>query len=76
MDIANTPAHSFENLPGYDFSGKYFEVEKDLSVHFLDEGPADGEVVLCMHGEPSWSYLYRKIIPVFAAVGYRVLAPD
>lgn len=43
---------------------------------YLDEGPIDGDVVLCLHGEPSWSYLYRKMIPVFTAAGLRVVAPD
>jgi haloalkane dehalogenase len=47
-----------------------------LRVHYLDEGPADGEVVLLMHGEPSWSFLYRKMIPIFTAAGCRVIAPD
>ena len=45
-------------------------------MHYVDEGPKDGEIVLCLHGEPSWSYLYRKMIPVYVAAGYRVIAPD
>ena len=45
-------------------------------MHYLDEGPADVAPVLCMHGEPTWSYLYRHMIPVFTAVGHRVIAPD
>ena len=47
-----------------------------LRVHYLDEGPADGQPVLLMHGEPSWSYLYRHMIPVLATAGYRCVAPD
>ena len=45
-------------------------------VHYLDEGPRDGPAVLCLHGEPSWSFLYRKMIPVLTRAGYRVIAPD
>jgi haloalkane dehalogenase len=45
-------------------------------MHYLDEGPRDGEPILCLHGQPSWSYLYRKMIPILTAAGYRVLAPD
>ena len=47
-----------------------------LRLHYVDEGPRDAPVILCMHGEPSWSYLYRKMIPVFVEAGYRVVAPD
>ena len=45
-------------------------------VHYLDEGPRDGRVVLCLHGEPSWSFLYRKMVPVLSSNGYRVIVPD
>ena len=45
-------------------------------VHYLDEGPRDGRVVLCLHGEPSWSFLYRKMVPVLSRKGYRVIVPD
>ena len=45
-------------------------------VHYLDEGPQEGPVVLCLHGEPSWSFLYRKMVPVLTQAGYRVIAPD
>ena len=45
-------------------------------VHYVDEGPQDGPVILCLHGEPSWSFLYRKMIPVLTRAGYRVIAPD
>lgn len=75
MDILRTPDERFANLPGYDFAPHYVEVE-GLRIHYVDEGPAGAAPVLLMHGEPSWSYLYRKMIPVFVAAGYRVLAPD
>ena len=48
----------------------------DLRIHHLDEGPADGPIVLCMHGQPVWSYLYRKMIPLLVNEGIRVIAPD
>jgi haloalkane dehalogenase len=75
-----TPDERFESLSGYPFAPHYVEVpdgEGDtLRVHYLDEGPADGETVLLMHGEPSWSYLYRTMIPVIVAAGLRAVAPD
>jgi haloalkane dehalogenase len=73
--ILRTPDARFENLPGYDFDPHYIEVG-DYRVHYLDEGPADGEIVLMLHGEPSWSYLYRKMIPVLTKAGYRSIVPD
>ncbi len=80
MDVLRTPDDRFENLPGYPFQPHYLDVPDgeggDLRVHYVDEGPADGQVVLCLHGEPSWSYLYRKMIPVFADAGLRAIAPD
>ncbi len=80
MHVIKTPDHCFENLDGYDLAPHYFEVEAEdkskLRVHYVDEGPRDGEIILCMHGQPSWSFLYRKMIPILTASGYRVLAPD
>lgn len=80
MTVLRTPDTQFENLPGFDFEPNYSEILDaelgPLRIHFLDEGPADGPVVLCLHGEPTWCYLYRKMIPVFTAAGMRVLAPD
>ncbi len=75
MKVLRTPEARFENLPGYDFAGHYAEVD-GLRMHYVDEGPPDGQVVLLLHGEPSWSYLYRKMIPPLAAGGLRVIAPD
>jgi len=80
MDVLRTPDDRFDNLPGYDFEPHYVEVPDgeggSLRVHYVDEGLRSGEVVLLMHGEPSWSYLYRSMIPILAEVGYRVVAPD
>ena len=80
MSVLRTPDSRFENLVGFPFAPHYLELQDPdlgpLRIHYLDEGPRDGEVVLCLHGEPSWSYLYRKMIPVFTAAGLRVLAPD
>jgi len=59
-----TPEDRFNNLPGYDFSPNYLEVGDGLRMHYVDEGAKDAPVVLLLHGEPSWSYLYRKMIPV------------
>jgi haloalkane dehalogenase len=70
-----TPEERFANLAQYPYVPHYTEVD-GLRIHHVDEGPADGPVVLMLHGEPSWSYLYRKMIPMFAQAGYRAIAPD
>ncbi|MBW1785518.1 MAG: alpha/beta fold hydrolase [Deltaproteobacteria bacterium] len=79
-DVLRTPEERFENLPGYPFSGNYIEDlpgYEGLRMHYADEGPDDAEgVFLCLHGQPTWSYLYRKMIPVFTGAGYRDVAPD
>jgi haloalkane dehalogenase len=75
MDILRTPDERFGNLPGYGFAPKYVDVE-GLRIHYVDEGSSAAEPVLMMHGEPSWSFLYRKMIPVLTAAGYRAIAPD
>ncbi|MBT8091871.1 MAG: haloalkane dehalogenase [Gammaproteobacteria bacterium] len=75
MSALRTPDQRFENLPGYDFIAHYAEID-GLRMHYVDEGPRDGAVVLLLHGEPSWSYLYRHMIPPLAAAGLRVVAPD
>ncbi|MCL4263715.1 MAG: haloalkane dehalogenase [Anaerolineae bacterium] len=72
MIILRTPDHHFENLPDFPFAPHYVTV-KDVRLHYLDEGA--GEIILCLHGQPSWSYLYRKMIPPLAA-HHRVIAPD
>ena len=76
MKILRTPDERFSNLPDYPFAPNYAELEPGLRMHYLDEGPRDGQVVLLLHGEPTWSYLYRKMIPVLAQAGLRVIAPD
>ena len=70
-----TPDERFQNLADYDFAPHYVEID-GLRMHYVDEGPADAAPILLMHGEPSWSYLYRKIIPALAEAGHRVIAPD
>jgi haloalkane dehalogenase len=80
MPVLRTPDDRFANLPGYDFAPNYATVEDvglgPLRLHYVDEGPRAGPPVLLMHGEPTWSYLYRRMIPPLAAAGARVLAPD
>lgn len=75
MEILRTPDERFNNLPGYDFAPHYVEVD-EVRIHYTDEGPEDAPPVLMLHGEPSWSYLYRKMIPIIADAGYRAIAPD
>lgn len=75
MDVLRTPDERFEGLPDFPFAPHYVEVES-LRMHYLDEGPSDGEVVLLLHGEPSWSYLYRTMIPVLVDAGLRAVAID
>jgi haloalkane dehalogenase len=76
MPILRTPDERFRDLPGYAFAPHYVDVEPGLRMHYVDEGPRDGAIVLMLHGEPSWSYLYRKVIPVVVAAGHRAIAPD
>jgi haloalkane dehalogenase len=76
MKVLRTPDECFADLPGYPFEPHYVEVADGLRVHHLDEGPADAAPVLLMHGEPSWSYLYRTMVPVLVAAGHRVVVPD
>jgi len=80
MEALRTPDERFESLPDFPFAPHYAEVPAgdgdNLRVHYLDEGPAAGPVVLLMHGEPSWSFLYRKMIPPLVAGGFRCVAPD
>ncbi|WP_306253527.1 haloalkane dehalogenase [Parvularcula sp. IMCC14364] len=74
-----TPEDRFENLPGWDFNPNYIDDlpgYEGLRMHYVDEGPADGVTFLCIHGEPSWSYLFRKMMPVFTAAGHRAVAVD
>jgi haloalkane dehalogenase len=76
MDALRTPDARFEGLPDYPFAPHWHTLRSGLRLHYVDEGPRIGSAVLMLHGEPSWSYLYRKMIPLFAAAGLRALAPD
>ncbi len=80
MKTLRTPDERFVGLPDYPFAPNYSEIDDTegdrLRVHYLDEGPADAAPVLLMHGEPSWSYLYRHMIPPLVAAGHRCIAPD
>jgi len=75
MKLLRTPDERFENLPDFPYEPRYLEVD-EIRIHYVDEGPKDTEVVLLMHGEPSWSFLYRYMIPIFMEDGYRTIAPD
>ncbi|HEV2169332.1 MAG TPA: haloalkane dehalogenase [Candidatus Binatus sp.] len=80
MKILRTPDQRFANLPDFPFKPNYREIKDAdaaaIRIHYLDEGPATADPVLLMHGEPSWCYLYRKVIPPLAAKGHRAVAPD
>jgi pimeloyl-ACP methyl ester carboxylesterase len=80
IEAKRTPEDRFSNLPGYAFAPHYVEDLRGyegLRVHYVDEGPSDARTTfLCLHGQPSWAYLYRKMIPVFVRSGARVIAPD
>ncbi|MEM7509167.1 MAG: haloalkane dehalogenase [Pseudomonadota bacterium] len=78
IDAIRTPEEAFQNLPGFAFQPHYLDDlpgYEGLRIHYLDEG-AGPRTYLCLHGQPTWCYLYRRMIPVFAAAGYRVVAPD
>jgi haloalkane dehalogenase len=75
MELLRTPDEQFANLPGYAFAPHYVTVN-GVRIHYVDEGARYAEPVLLLHGEPSWSYLYRKMLPVLTAAGYRTIAPD
>jgi haloalkane dehalogenase len=81
MKVLRTPEAAFEGVTDYPFAPHYLDVTDAMSganlrVHYIDEGPRDAPVVLMMHGEPSWSYLYRKMVAPLVAAGFRVVAPD
>lgn len=80
MQILLTPDDCFTNLPDYPWPPNYIDdlpSSAGVRVHYLDVGSRDADTVwLCLHGQPTWSYLYRKMIPVFVAAGHRVIAPD
>lgn len=76
MKVYRTPEARFAALPDFPFAPNYLELRDGLRVHYLDEGPRDAPVALLLHGEPTWSYLWRHIIPPLAEAGLRVIAPD
>ena len=75
IEYVRTPEERFQNLPGYDFVPNYIEID-GLRMHYLDEGPKDGPILLLLHGQPVWSFLYRKMIKELVPKGYRCIAPD
>jgi haloalkane dehalogenase len=75
LEILRTPDACFANVPDFAYAPRYIELE-GLRIHYVDEGPRSASPVLLMHGEPSWSFLYRKMIPGIVAAGHRAIAPD
>jgi haloalkane dehalogenase len=75
QNFLRTPEERFQNLPDFAFTPNYIEIG-GLRIAYIDEGPKDGPAVLLMHGEPAWSFLYRKMIPILVSAGIRVLVPD
>jgi haloalkane dehalogenase len=73
MEAFRTPDERFAELPGYGFEPHYAELD-GLRLHYVDEG--EGRPVVCFHGEPTWAYLYRKLVPPLTAAGHRVICPD
>ena len=81
MEALRTPDDRFAALPGWPYEPRYTEIPAgdetgSLRIHHVDDGPPDADPVLCLHGEPSWGYLYRKMIPVLTGAGLRVVVPD
>jgi haloalkane dehalogenase len=76
MKVLRTPEARFDDLEDFPFASHYVDVSDNLRMHYLDEGPRDGPPILLLHGEPTWSYLYRKMVPPLAAAGFRVVVPD
>ena len=76
MKLLRTPDERFASLPDFPYEPHYVELREGIRVHHLDEGPADAAPVLLLHGEPTWSYLYRKMIPGLVEAGSRCIAPD
>ena len=80
MEVLRTPDERFAGLPGFPFEPHYLNIETKggtpLRMHYLDEGPREGKPIVMLHGQPSWSYLYRQMVPGLTEAGFRVLAPD
>ena len=75
MKLLRTPDERFEDLPNFSYEPHYLEID-GIRIHYVDEGPKDAEVILLMHGEPSWSFLYRHMIPILVKANLRIIAPD
>ncbi len=75
-NILETPLQRFENIKDFPFTPHYCQVDDGLKMHYVDEGEKTGQLVLLLHGEPTWSYMYRHMIPPLIDQGYRVIAPD
>jgi haloalkane dehalogenase len=76
MDVLRTPDEAFAELAGFPYSPRYVELPDGLRMHYVDEGPHEAEAVLLLHGQPTWSYLYRTVIDRLVAHGLRAVAPD
>jgi haloalkane dehalogenase len=74
-EVFRTPDERFDALPGYDFEPHYTDID-GLRLHYVDEGPRDAAPIVCFHGEPTWAYLYRKMLPPLVEAGHRVICPD
>jgi haloalkane dehalogenase len=76
VQVLRTPDEHFRDLPGFPFTPRYAALPDGLGMHYIDEGPAEAEVVLLLHGQPTWSYLYRTVVARLAGRGLRAVAPD
>ena len=80
MKILRTPDESFEGITDFPYQPNYTNIRtrdgSELRIHHIDEGPKDANPIILFHGEPAWSYLFRKMIPVFTDAGHRVIVPD
>jgi haloalkane dehalogenase len=76
VDFVRTPDDRFTNLPEFPFEPRYCTLANGLRMHYVEDGPVEGEPVLLLHGQPTWSFLYRSVIPLLAAQGLRAIAPD
>ena len=71
MKILRTPDERFDNLTNFPYEPHYVELDEGIRIHYIDEGPKDAELILLMHGEPTWCYLYRHMIPILLDAGFR-----
>ena len=76
IKVLKAPAERFENLPEFPYQENYIEIDDEIVMHYLDEGNINNPIVLLIHGEPNWSYVYRNMISDFVKNGYRVIVPD